>query len=346
MHTPEMISELRSKVVKADGMGTAKTSVFKMLGSNKLAPLMKVARNFQDIGLKKTAGGATARINLGKMGIPSDRLLPSLAHQSFAEVISKKSPLAKPKAKVAFFAGCVVNYATPQLGLDVYDILAANNIQMVTYKKEACCGLPAIMSGDTKDALKLAKTNISLFANGDYDYIVFACPSCATTVKKEWAELLKEEKDQQLLAQYQKLQAKVIDLNDYLVNVLQVTMPKLRQPISVTYHDSCHLARGLKITEEPRKLLQEVGAELKEMEDSVSCCGFGGSFSLFYYELSKRVNDAKVQKAQATGAEYIVASCPGCVMHLKDGVHRAEGEQNVVHMAQILVAAYRGGEIK
>ena len=82
MHTPEMISELRSKVVKADGMGTAKTSVFKMLGSNKLAPLMKVARNFQDIGLKKTAGGATARINLGKMGIPSDRLLPSLAHQS------------------------------------------------------------------------------------------------------------------------------------------------------------------------------------------------------------------------------------------------------------------------
>ena len=346
MHTPEMISELRSKVVKADGMGTAKTSVFKMLGSNKLAPLMKVARNFQDIGLKKTAGGATARINLGKMGIPSDRLLPSLAHQSFAEVISKKSPLAKPKAKVAFFAGCVVNYATPQLGLDVYDILAANNIQMVTYKKEACCGLPAIMSGDTKDALKLAKTNISLFANGDYDYIVFACPSCATTVKKEWAELLKEEKDQQLLAQYQKLQAKVIDLNDYLVNVLQVTMPKLRQPISVTYHDSCHLARGLKITEEPRKLLQEVGAELKEMEDSVSCCGFGGSFSLFYYELSKRVNDAKVQKAQATGAEYIVASCPGCVMHLKDGVHRAEGEQNVVHMAQILAAAYRGGEIK
>ena len=157
---------------------------------------------------------------------------------------------------------------------------------------------------------------------------------------------MKEEKDQQLLAQYQKLQAKVIDLNDYLVNVLQVTMPKLRQPISVTYHDSCHLARGLKITEEPRKLLQEVGAELKEMEDSVSCCGFGGSFSLFYYELSKRVNDAKVQKAQATGAEYIVASCPGCVMHLKDGVHRAEGEQNVVHMAQILVAAYRGGEIK
>lgn len=82
----------------------------------------------------------------------------------------------------------------------------------------------------------------------------------------------------QLLAQYHNMQAKVIDLNDYLVNVLQVTMPKLNQNVTVTYHDSCHLARGLNVTSEPRKLLQDAGAELKEMEDSVSCCGFGGSF--------------------------------------------------------------------
>ena len=97
------------------------------------------------------------------MGIPSDRLLPSLAHQSFAEVISKKSPLAKPKAKVAFFAGCVVNYATPQLGLDVYDILAANNIQMVTYKKEACCGLAAIMSVTLISCFSLGIVTCSTF---------------------------------------------------------------------------------------------------------------------------------------------------------------------------------------
>ena len=159
-------------------------------------------------------------------------------------------------------------------------------------------------------------------------------------------ELLKQEHDPKLLAAYQKVQSKVIDLNDYLVNVLQVTMPKLKEPVTVTYHDSCHMARGLKVTAEPRKLLQDAGVELKEMEDAASCCGFGGSFSLFYYELSKRVNDAKIKKAQATEADYIVASCPGCVMHLKDGVNRADGKQNVVHVAQILAAAYRGGKIK
>ena len=96
-------------------------------------------------------------------------------------------------------------------------------------------------------------------------------------------------------------------------------------------------------TEEDR---EQARAELREMEDAASCCGFGGSFSLFYYDLSKRVNDAKIKKAQATEADYIVASCPGCVMHLKDGVNRAGGKQEVVHVAQILAAAYRGGKIR
>lgn len=346
MHTPDMISKLRAEITAKEGVGAIKKSVFKVLGDNKLAPLMRVASAVQGMGLKQSGDGAKMRFSFDKLGVPSDRLLPSLAKQSFADLVSKKSPLAKPKTKVAFFAGCVVNYANPQLGMDVYDILAANNVQMVTMKKEACCGLPAIMSGDTEDALKLAKTNIKQFASDEFDHILFVCPSCASTVKFEWEKLVAASGDAKLMEQYHKVQSKVIDLNDYLVNVLQVTLPKLSKKTSVTYHDSCHMARELHITAEPRKLLQDAGTELREMEDSVSCCGFGGTFSLFYYELSKRVNDAKVKKAQATEAEYIVASCPGCVMHLKDGIDRNNSNQKVVHMAQIIAAAYRGGEIK
>lgn len=348
MHTPKMIADLRAEVTEQDGLGAAKKSVFKMLSTNTLGSALKVARHVQGLGLKKTKDGrgAIARLNLEKMGAPTERLLPYLADQSFAEIISKKSPLAKPRAKVAFFAGCMVNYVTPQVGVDIHDVLTANQVQMVTYGKEACCGLPALMSGDTEDARKLALINIDLFASDEYDYIIFACPSCATTVKKEWAELLADEQDQQLLDKYQRMQAKVIDFNDYLVNVLKVTVPALNQQVKVTYHDACHLARGLHITEEPRKLLQDMGTELVEMHDSVSCCGFGGSFSLFHYKLSQRVNDEKIKYAGETGAEYIIASCPGCVMHIKDGVHRANGQQKVVHMAQLVAAAYRGGEIR
>lgn len=348
MHVPDMIAALRSDVVKQDGLGLGKKSVFQLLSTNTLGSALKLARNVQALGLKKTKDGkgATMRLNLEKLGAPSKRLLPYLAERTFQELIGKRSPLANPKSRVAFFAGCMVNYATPAVGVDIYDILMANQVQMVTYDKEACCGLPAIMSGAAEDARKLAIQNIRLFASGAYDYILFACPSCATTVKKEWEQLLVHSHDAALLEQYKKMQAKVIDLNAYLVNVLQVQVPQLKAPIKATYHDACHLARGLHVTEEPRKLLQQMGADLTEMEDSVSCCGFGGSFSLFYYPLSKRVNDEKIKKAQATEASYVVASCPGCVMHIKDGIYRANGSQKVVHMAQLLAAAYRGGEIK
>lgn len=102
MHTPEMISELRSKVVKAEGMGTAKNSVFKMIGDNKLAPLMKVARNFQGIGLKRTAGGATARINLEKMGIPSGRLAAIAGPPVFCRSDREKIAAGQAKSQSSF----------------------------------------------------------------------------------------------------------------------------------------------------------------------------------------------------------------------------------------------------
>ena len=347
MHTPEMIAHLRADVVEKKGLGVAKGSVFKLLAHNKLRGALKLARNFQSLGLKKTddGQGSTARFDLQKLGVPTERLLPMLAERSLAEMLGKRSPLAKPKGRVAFFGGCVVNYCTPQLGIDVYDILMANQIEMVTFSDEACCGLPAIMGGDTLDALELAKTNIRLLSAKSYDYLLFVCPSCATTVKEEWAKLLREEKDEVLWAQYQTIQSKVIDLNAYLVDVLQVDVPKLLGAAKMTYHDPCHLSRGLEVTRQPRALLEAMGNELIEMEDPASCCGFGGSFSLFYYQLSSRVNDAKVQKIQEADADYVATSCPGCVMHIKDGLNRAHSTKQVVHMAELLAKASRGGRL-
>lgn len=347
MHTPDMIAHLRSNVVKKDGLGLAKGSVFKLLAKNQLAPALKVARRFQNLGLKKSADGkgSTLRVDLGEVGLPAQRLLPNLAELSFAEWIERKAPLAKPKGKVAFFAGCVVNFANPQLGIDTFDVLMANQIQMVTFPQEACCGLPLLMSGDTQGAKALARQNIRLFASDEFAHILFVCPSCATTVKKEWGKLLADEKDLVLKAEYEAIQNKVIDLNDYLVNVLKVEVPLLSMPAKMTYHDPCHLVRGLGISTEPRVLLKGMGNELVEMVDGDSCCGFGGSFSLFYYQLSKRVNDEKIKHAQATEADYLITACPGCVMHLQDGLHRANSKMEVLHMVQLLAKAYRGGTL-
>ena len=349
MPTPQMLLQLRREKVQEQGNGFAKESVFRMLGANALSPLMKVGRKFQGVALKEQPQhAAKLRFDVSKLvaGAPQDRLLPTLAKESFAELIAKKTPPVHPKGKVALFAGCMVNYGYPQLGIDCNDVLLANQIELVTFPGEACCGLPAMMSGETKNALKMAKENIKLFSSKEYDYLLFLCPSCATTVKEKWQELLADCNDKDLVRAYQALQAKVMDFNDYLVNVLQIQPPMLKEQISVTWHDPCHLVRGLHITDEPRKLLTQMGAELIEMREPNSCCGFGGSFSLFHYDVSRNINDDKIQQIADTAAQYVATGCPGCVMHLKDGLHHNQSQQQAVHIVSLLANAYRQGGMR
>ena len=347
MPVPQMIQRLREEQAQTQGNGLVKNTAFHILSTNALPPLMKVSRKFQGIALKEQPQHeALLRFDVNKFGlagIPTDRLLPTLAKQSFPELIAKKSPLKKPKSKVAFFAGCLVNYAYPQIGLDCYDVLMANQVQMVTFKNEACCGLPAIMSGDTKAAKKMAEENIRLLSSKEYSYLIFTCPSCAATVKEEWEKLLAHCDDETLLTQYKTIQSKVMDLNDYLVNILHIQPPALKEPLSVTWHDPCHLVRSMHISQEPRQLLHQMGVELREMKEPNACCGFGGSFSLFHYDVSRSVNDEKIAQIADTQAQYVVTGCPGCMMHLKDGLYRNHSAQQAAHIVSLLAKAYRQG---
>ena len=132
-------------------------------------------------------------------------------------------------------------------------------------------------------------------------------------------------------------------MSDYLLNVLHIQPPQLPEAVAVTWHDPCHLVRGLKITAEPRALLQQIGADLQEMREPNACCGFGGSFSLFHYDVSRSVNDEKIQDIAQTNAQYVATGCPGCLMHLKDGLHRHNSQQQAIHIVSLLAKAYRQG---
>ena len=105
----------------------------------------------------------------------------------------------------------------------------------------------------------------------------------------------------------------------------------------VTYHDSCHLKRSLGITVEPRELLKMVGADLVEMSFSDRCCGFGGSYSIKYHELSAHILDQKLACIQETGADLVAVECPGCLMQLRKGLaDRGQGAPEAKFLAEIL----------
>jgi len=346
MDTPAMITRLREKVAQKKGLGWIQKTAYSALAGNKLPSVSAIGRSLQNLGMKKSPDKKSAkmRIGMGRMGLPKDRSVPFLAKEPLAKLVAGRKPLKNPDMTVAFYAGCVVNYARPDLGLDLYDVLESQNVRVLSYAGEVCCGLPALMGGATREAEQMAVSNIAMLAADSFEHLVCICPTCATTIQKEWPKLLKDKKPE-LRASAEELAGKVIDTNDFLVNVLGMNPGRAAHKAKVTYHDPCHLAKGLGIREEPRRLLRGMpGIEYTEMKEPDSCCGFGGSFSLYFYDLSRQINTEKIQHIQATGADTLVTSCPGCMIHIADGIDHVQGQQKVVHILQLLAQAIRASE--
>lgn len=347
MKTPRMISRLRARAAKEQGLPFTKKMVFQKLSANQLPGLLRIAKTFQGLGLKDAGEGmAQLRFPAEGCGMPADRFVPKLAAETFPEIAKKRNKkTGSTKRKAAFFAGCVVNFVRPDLGENLLDVLEHAGVSVQTFDNETCCGIPAIQSGDEQDAREMARKNVTMLSEQDFEHLVFVCPTCATTAKHEWPRLL--ENDPVLGAKAARLAEKVIDVSSYLVNVLKIDPPKSTLDCKVTYHDPCHLVRGLKVTEEPRQLIKSVqGANLVEMAEPNTCCGFGGSFSMYYYNLSRKINDDKIKQVMATEADYVVTGCPGCMVHMKDGINHAKGKQKVLHIIELLAKAYKrdGGD--
>jgi len=130
------------------------------------------------------------------------------------------------------------------------------------------------------------------------------------------------------------------EFTEYLVDVLGVDKVKARFPARVTYHDSCHLLRGLKIAEQPRRLLSAVdGLEFIEMNDSDICCGFGGTFSVNYPDISTAMVDQKIDNIIASGAEFVTGCDVSCLMNIQGRVSRRQEQIKVKHIAEILASS-------
>ncbi|MFQ5901224.1 MAG: (Fe-S)-binding protein, partial [Thermodesulfobacteriota bacterium] len=185
-----------------------------------------------------------------------------------------------------------------------------------------------------------AKRVVEVFERLNVDFITTACASCGIALKHHLTELLEDE-DEETRNKAKALGKKVRDITELLVNELgySKTIHDPRSTIHnkiVTYHDPCHLCRSQKINEEPRSLIETAGARLKEMSDPSRCCGLGGTFSLENYELSMEINREKTEAIKETGADIVVTACPGCIIHLRDGLHRAGFDTEVRHVVELL----------
>jgi L-lactate dehydrogenase complex protein LldE len=235
--------------------------------------------------------------------------------------------------KVSLFITCLVDQFFPEAGMSVVTVLRRLGVEVEFPVEQTCCGQPAFNSGFTDEARTLAKRFIEIFK--DSEYVVAPSGSCTSMVKVYYPELLKDEPE--WLERAESLASRTYEFTEFLVNVLGVEDVGSCSRGKVALHQSCHLLRELNVRTEPQRLLNSVkGIEVVELERAETCCGFGGLFSIKYPHISGGILQDKIDSITNSGAEIVVASDVGCLMHIAGGLCRQSVPAKTMHIAELL----------
>ena len=276
-----------------------------------------------------------------KRKLPSVGIRPLTA--SYPEIVKTKSK--KVKGRVAFFPGCVINYSTQDIGRATISVLNKLGYDVIIPEGQYCCGIPLLSLGDVETAQKVAVKNIELFLKYDVEAIIISCATCGHTLKKEYPVLLNHLMNGKF-EMVRNFSDKVTDIHEFVYREGKAcTERSLRSgdgvasgdKFRVTYHDPCHLKKGLGIYQSPREILRSISnAEFIEMDEADACCGFGGIFSLNHYDLASDIGERKAESIRRSSAQVVATGCPGCKIHIEDSLNRAGLSVSVKHTVELL----------
>lgn len=238
--------------------------------------------------------------------------------------------------KASIMITCLGDLFFPEVGVAMVAVLRRLGVTVDFPGGQTCCGMPLYNSGYHDEAARVAERTVRLF--GKSEHVVVPSGSCAWMVKTEYPGLLKQ--DPVLSAAARALAARTRELSQFIVEVLGVTRMESDFAGRVTYHDSCHLLRGLGESRAPRTLLRNIaGVDLVELPGSDECCGFGGSFSVRLPDVSTAILDKKLGNVESTGADCLVACDAGCLMQMGGGLSRRASRVRPLHLAQVLAGS-------
>jgi len=225
--------------------------------------------------------------------------------------------VAKPRGRVAVFAGCTVNFLYPNIGNSLITILNGMNYDVVLPKGEVCCGAPLLGLGYEQDAAELAERNIKVFNKMSVEAVIGVCPTCVYFMRDEYKRLLGVGVE------------KAMEVTQFFTGVL----PEIKKDLGgnslrVAYHDPCHAIYSLGLHNEPRALLRLMG--VNPIDSEKGCCGFGGTFRILYPDISKGLLDKRM--AGYEDADMIVTSCPNCILQLRSSIKG----RNIKHIVELI----------
>jgi L-lactate dehydrogenase complex protein LldE len=237
---------------------------------------------------------------------------------------------------VDIFIPCFIDQLYPQTGFNMVKVLERVGCDVNYNPEQTCCGQPAFNAGYWADAKKVGEKFIKEF-NQDR-YIVSPSASCVGMIKNYYPEMFHNTV---LHNEYKQLAKNIHEFSDFLINVLKVSDIGATLEGTATYHDSCSALRECNIKQEPRTLLSKVRKlELKEMKDTESCCGFGGTFSAKFEPIAVGMGSDKVKNAMETGAQYLISTDLSCLLHIEAYIKKQNLNLKTMHIADVLASGW------
>jgi L-lactate dehydrogenase complex protein LldE len=228
--------------------------------------------------------------------------------------------------RVSIFVTCIVDQVFPRVGMAMAEVLERAGCEVEFREAQTCCGQPAFNSGYREEARDVARHFLKVFEGAEY--IVVPSGSCTSMIAHHYADLFDGHHE-----------TRVYEFSRFLVDVLKVDDVGARLDSVATYHDSCHALRELKIHDAPRRLLRNVrGLQFTEMDAAEECCGFGGTFSVKFAEISGAIGRTKVESIVRTGADTVVSIDSSCLMQLQGVLSRAGSKVRTMHLAEVLAS--------
>jgi L-lactate dehydrogenase complex protein LldE len=237
---------------------------------------------------------------------------------------------------VDIFIPCFIDQIYPEAAFNMIKVLEKAGCTVNYNPSQTCCGQPAFNAGYWEQCKDVAEKFINDFPNERY--IITPSASCAGMIKNYYPEIFHNTVHQNKAKNIQK---HIFEFSDFLVNVLHVTDVGAKLDGVATYHDSCSGLREIGIKKEPRTLLANVrGLELKEMEDTETCCGFGGTFSVKYEAIAVGMAEQKIINAEKTSAKILISTDASCLMHIDGYLKKQNKDIKVMHLADVLASGW------
>ena len=240
-----------------------------------------------------------------------------------------------PSGRVSLFVTCIIDQLFPKVGLAMADVLERLGYSVEFPERQTCCGQPAFNSGYHDPAREMGRHFLDVFQTAEY--VVVPSGSCTSMISHHYEEIFKNEP--KLLDAAHKMAPRVYEFSTFLLEVAKTDDVGARFKGSVTYHDSCHALRELGVKAGPRRLLSKVqGLTLLEMDAAEECCGFGGTFSVKFPEVSGGMANTKIESILRTKADAVVGADSSCLMQLQGVMRRAGLSIPTLHLAEVLAS--------